>query len=55
MNIKTTRQGQRYGAWYLPKEHWRLMPLGEKLVDPKAKLDEQEEEAKKRSEEIVRI
>ncbi len=45
----------RYGAWYLPKKHWRLMEPNEKLTDPKVVKDVEKEEAKKRSEEIVNI
>lgn len=44
----------RYGAWYLPKEHWRLMGANEKLTDPKIVKDTENKESKKKTEEIVR-
>lgn len=42
----------RYGAWYLPKEHWRLMGASEKLTDPKKVKDTENKESKKKTEEI---
>lgn len=42
----------RYGAWYLPKEHWKLMSTSEKLTDPKIVKDTENKESKKRTEEI---
>ena len=45
----------RYGAWYLPKEHWKLMPQHEKLTDPKLVKESEKNESKKKSEEIVNI
>ncbi len=42
----------RYGAWYLPKEHWKVMGANEKLTDPKIVKDTENKESKKKSEEI---
>jgi hypothetical protein len=46
------QQSKRFGAWYLPKEQWTLMPAEEKLVDPKLKNDPEKEESKRRVEEM---
>ena len=43
----------RYGAWYLPKKHWKYMPADEKLADPKIIKDNEKDESKKKSVEIV--
>lgn len=51
-NISKKDKQTRYGAWYLPKEHWRLMPATEKLTDPKIVKDTENKESKKKTEEI---
>jgi hypothetical protein len=53
--LKTNRNHEkfRYGAWYLPKNLWKVMPQNEKLIDPKLVVDKSKEEAKKKAEEIV--
>lgn len=45
----------RYGAWYLPKNLWKVMPQDEKLIDPKLIIDKSKEEAKKKAEDMVII
>lgn len=47
--------GYRYGAWYLPKKHWKYAPSEEKLIDPKVLKEAEKDESKKKSEEIVFI
>ncbi len=50
---ESKKEGQfRYGAWYLPKEHWKLMPANEKLTDPKIVKDTENKESKRKTEEI---
>jgi len=42
----------RYGAWYLSKELWKIMPSDQKLIDPKFLVDKDQEEANKKTEEM---
>jgi hypothetical protein len=54
--LKSTKTNEfRYGAWYLPKKHWKYMPADEKLTDPKLVKETEKDDSKKKSEEIVRI
>ena len=45
----------RYGAWYLSKDLWKMMPSDQKLIDPKLLVDKDKEEAKRKAEEMVNI
>lgn len=45
----------KYGAWYLSKDHWKVMKPEEKLKDPKVIKDAEKEESKRKYEEIVNI